>query len=378
MACPERTANPDLAVGDGNKQRWNQPAHRRHGFHNAHRLFRQSIQMRAASVLQLRKTTDGAIASHPEVRRLEELPTLSALVVARHDAILHECYAPDFAPDQPHSIQSITKMHANLLLGELIAEGVIDPQRPVGAYLPDVASGYRRASVQMLLDMAVANDFTEDYEDPFCDAYAYEVSLGWRLPPAGRDEPSLRTYLASITGAESVVPRLEVAYKSANTDVLAWLVDEVTGGGLRERLRRIVEAAGYEGCFHLSTDREGFPALSGGGCLTARDVARFGLLFARSGDGLGVPSVGDAGFISRARTRAAPAFAPPRQGLRYSSHLFTDGRWIGHGGYGGQFLLVDMETGTVALFLGVLENEAGYDMAYSASLIDALAAIARL
>ena len=34
-----RIPNPDLAVDDSNKQRWNRPAHRRHGFHNAHHLF---------------------------------------------------------------------------------------------------------------------------------------------------------------------------------------------------------------------------------------------------------------------------------------------------------------------------------------------------
>ena len=34
--------NPDLAVGAGNKQRWNQPTHRRWGFHNAYRLFRRA------------------------------------------------------------------------------------------------------------------------------------------------------------------------------------------------------------------------------------------------------------------------------------------------------------------------------------------------
>ena len=42
----------------------------------------------------------------------------------------------------------------------------------------------------------------------------------------------------------------------------------------------------------------------------------------------------------------------------------TDGRFMGHAGYGGQFLLVDTETKTSISFLSVLENEDGYDDVY--------------
>ena len=46
----------------------------------------------------------------------------------------------------------------------------------------------------------------------------------------------------------------------------------------------------------------------------------------------------------------------------------TDGRVIGHAGYGGQFLMVDTMTGTSCAFLSVLENDAGYDDDYMAEL----------
>ncbi len=50
MTGPKVSPNPDLTVGPDNKQRWNQPPHRRHGFHNAHRLFRRSFMVRAGFV----------------------------------------------------------------------------------------------------------------------------------------------------------------------------------------------------------------------------------------------------------------------------------------------------------------------------------------
>lgn len=366
----KRVPNPDLVTGKDNKQRWNQPASRRHGFHNAHSLFRQALTMRSASVLELGTNTSKAIADSEEAGYLRGLAPLSALVVARGDNILFEAYAPDFSHSQPHSIQSITKMHINLVMGQLVAIGSVDVEKPVQYYLPQISSGYAGATLQMLLDMNVVNDFSEDYDDPDCDAFNYEVSLGWRLPGEAQPDQPLRSYLQTIRG--SATPSEVVDYKSANTDVLAWIADEVTGGGLTGMLRDITDAAGYENTFYLSTDRSGFPALSGGGCLTARDLARFGLLFARKGDEL----AGAGTFIEQSRSRAALAFAAPRDWMKYSNHLFTNGRWIGHGGYGGQFLLVDMETATSCAFLSVLENDSGYDQTYASRVIDALQALA--
>lgn len=366
----ERTPNPDLEVGAGNKQRWNQPAYRRHGFHNAHTLFRQLLAMRSAAVWTLQHRPDAKLAAHPRIADLTGLSTFSALAIARDNGLLFEAYAPDFGASQPHSIQSITKMHVNLVMGRLISQGQVDPGKVVSQYLPSIGSGYASATVQMLLDMGVSNAFSEDYGDPDCDAYLYEVSLGWRLPAAGQPDLPLRHYLATISG--DARPSREVDYKSANTDVLAWIAEEVTGGGLVGMLRAITDEAGYQGTFHISTDREGFPALSGGGCLSARDLARFGLLFVRESQ---APH-GAGGFIHHSLARAAPSFAKPRDWVRYSNHLFTNGRWIGHGGYGGQFLLVDMETGTSCAFLSVLENESGYDQDYMNQVIKALQEIA--
>ena len=48
--------------------------------------------------------------------------------------------------------------------------------------------------------------------------------------------------------------------------------------------------------------------VSGGACLTARDLARYGLLFARGGEGVDGLRVGDAAFIEE--TRRDPAALP--------------------------------------------------------------------
>jgi CubicO group peptidase (beta-lactamase class C family) len=63
----------------------------------------------------------------------------------------------------------------------------------------------------------------------------------------------------------------------------------------------------------------------------------------------------------------------PRGHLRYSNQTNTDGRWIGHGGYGGQYLVADPVTGTAAVFLSVLDTADGYLSSYYPPIIALLA-----
>ena len=56
----------------------------------------------------------------------------------------------------------------------------------------------------------------------------------------------------------------------------------------------------------------------------------------------------------------------------------SDGRWIGHGGWGGQFLLIDPDTRVVVVFFSVLENEDASDWDYQLETIAMAEAITRL
>lgn len=369
--------NPDLAVGADNKQRWNQPAHRRHGFHNAHLLFRRAMMVRAREVLVLDPAPRDLAGQFPELAALVADPAFSAFCCLQGDRIVMEAAAPDFSTTRPHSIQSISKMHIHLIAGLLLAQGHLSLDARVADILPDIGTGYAEATVQSLLDMAVSNDFTEDYADPDADCYSEEIALGWRLPEAGQDEMTLEAFAASITGFRRDTAREVIDYKSANTDVLTLIAARVSPVPLAALIERIVDAAGYEGAFHISCSKDGHPAFSGGGCLSARDLARFGQLFVRRGvDPSGTP-VADAAFLDASLSRRAPGLSPPRDWLRYSNHLMTDGRVVGHAGYGGQFMIADMQSGISCAFLSVLENEAGYDDAYMGRVATVLRAICR-
>ncbi len=356
--------NPGLVVGEDRRTRWNTAEHRRWGFHNLHHNTRYGLSLRSPDVLPLRRDIDRRIAELDAVRRMTTTTIFSGLAVVRGDTLLYERYAPDFGPDRPHSIQSITKTTVNLIYGRLVEQDRVDLDATVGDHLPEIGSGYAGASLRDVLDMNVANDYSEDYEDPASAVFDHEVAMGWRLPGPGEAEIANRGFVRNIESDDIANDGPEILYKSANTDVLAWIAEQVSNRSLRDHLIDIVEAAGLEHTFHISTDREGMPILDGGASMTARDLARYGQIFVRGGIGVHGEAVGSRAFIDEARTARAKHFPAPREWLRYCRHLQSNGRWVGHGGYGGQFMLADPESGVSVAFFSVLEDESGYDQQY--------------
>jgi CubicO group peptidase (beta-lactamase class C family) len=370
--------NPDLIVGEGDRPGWNQPDRRRRAFHNMHAVFRYSLSIRAPEVLRLSRVVDRRIGDLPSVRRLTGTTYFSGMVVVRGPDVLFESYARDFGPGQPHSIQSITKTTMNLVVGRLVERGMVDLEKTVGHYVPDIGSGYASATVQEVLDMNVINDYSEDYRDPLASVFLHEASMGWRLPRAGEPELTNRDYVRAIKSGDLVNRTGLVQYKSANTDAIGEVAERISGRTLRDMLIEIVEAAGLEGTFHIGTDRAGTPIINGGACVTARDLARYALLFVRGGRGVGGQQVGSRAFIDMTRTRKGVQYTPPRDWQRYSNHTVTDGQCVGHGGYGGQYMLANPDTGVVVVFFSVLENADAHDPAYSAEVIRMAEEITRL
>eukprot|EP01051_Picozoa_sp_SAG22_P002299 SAG22_NODE_101_length_20519_cov_15.588002_15_plen_106_part_00 len=59
------------------------------------------------------------------------------------------------------------------------------------------------------------------------------------------------------------------------------MAEVASGLPLTKLVQANIDAAGLEAAFTCSCDCDMFPVLSGGGFMTARDLARYGLLFAR-------------------------------------------------------------------------------------------------
>lgn len=147
------------------------------------------------------------------------------------------------------------------------------------------------------------------------------------------------------------------------------MAESVSKRSLREWMINIVEAIGIEGNWHMHTDRDGFPVVDGGVNLCARDLARFGQLFCRFGMGADGNQIGSKKYIEDTRKNPGPKNLPPKDFYNYSNQTMTNGIWLGHGGYGGQFMLANPDTGISVSFFSVLQNKDALDLDYSVDMV---------
>ena len=364
--------NPDLGVNPQRLAAWNTAARRRQSFRGLQEIHRRGMSFRAPATLALVTAENPALATIPALTRLLGEASFCALVILQGDRLVLQRQAADFATDRLHSMQSITKTFAHLAVARLVETGLVDPARPVGFYVPEAGDAYVRASVQQLLDMDVASNFEEDYAAPYapCPArgepvgYArQEIAMGWRLPPLGEPEFGVRGFAAGLVTAPRSDDRT-TRYASPNTDMLGWIIERASGRSLALHVDDIVAEAGLEAVFHVSADCEGVPVLSGGGMMTARDLARYGLMIARRGGA----------FLRDAMSGAGTHYGGSPT-LRYRNHLMSNGTWVGHPGYAGQFLMVDPAKQASVAFFSVLETEYGEREGYFAEVISGLEAV---
>jgi len=371
--------NPDLSVDARRLAHWNAPERRRQSFRDLHNIHRRGLSFRAPLVLSLREAKRPELANLPGLARLMHQPSFCALVIVQDDRIVLECHATDFGTSQLHSMQSITKTLVHLAMGRLVEDGVVDVSRAIGDYLPEAGDAYAGASVQQVLDMDLASNFEEDYAAAYEPrpprgapvGYArQEIAMGWRLPPDGETEFGVRSFAAELV-AQSRPPGRATLYASPNTDMLGWIIEKASGRPLATHVGDIVAAAGLEGTFHISADCDGVPVLSGGGVMSARDLARYGLLLARGGIGVDGSRQGSARFLADTMSGAGTLYGGSPSS-RYRNHLMSNGTWVGHPGYGGQFLMADPQKQAAAAFFSVLETEYGDREGYFADVIAAL------
>jgi len=272
---------------------------------------------------------------------------------------------------------SITKMFANLFVGELLKNKKINLNKNVSYYLPKIGSGYANAKVQDILNMNVVNAYTEDYTKAYSSSFMHEPVGGWRLPKSGQIKLSQEQYLNTIKNIKNrgLKNNSDYAlYKSANTDVIGLIIEKISGIPLRDWVLSAVEAAGFEDGLYIASDRYGMPWLSGGGCLITRDFLRMGLLFARKGKGVGKRQIGSAKFLNQTIKNICPKYMELSKNkyLYYSNSTMTSGNVIGHSGYGGQYLAINLKTGNVAAFFSVLETKSATKESYKKDMINML------
>lgn len=214
---------------------------------------------------------------------LEDTYTDGILVLHRGRRI-YERYFGALQPHIPHSCFSITKSYAATLAASLVHEGVLDEQQRIPHWLPEMrGTAYEDATLRQLMDMQIGVAYSELYSDPKAHIWDYSRAGGLRPRPAG------------YTGADSFYEYLRTlrpegqhgeafAYKTVNTELMAWVMKRVTGVPFAQMLSdRLWAPLGCEEDGYLSVDPIGVPMGGGGLCASLRDLARFGELMRREG-----------------------------------------------------------------------------------------------
>ncbi|MGY3033978.1 CubicO group peptidase (beta-lactamase class C family) [Bradyrhizobium sp. USDA 4354] len=205
------------------------------------------------------------------------------IVVLHRGRIVYERYFGALEPHLPHACFSVTKSYAGTLTAAFVEEGVLDDKKAIPYYLPELrGTAWEDATLRQVMDMQVGLAHTEDYIDVNSGVHAYARATSWR--PAGYDGPqTLCDYLRTVRkeGAHGEV----FAYKTINTEVMAWVMARVTGSSFAQLLEeRLWAPLGCEEDAYIRVDSVGMPTAGGGLYASLRDLARFGELMRREGD----------------------------------------------------------------------------------------------
>jgi len=298
---------------------------------------------------------EGSDGSAMNVAQLIDDGYTDGFIVLKDGRIATEQYFNNLRPDQPHLLMSVTKSFAGSLAGVLVERGALDPDAPVVDIIPEIAgSAYGDATLRHVLDMAVGIEFDEDYENPKSEVGALSVAMGW-LPRVDRETPDgLRHFLGRLQpeGQHGAM----FHYVSANSELLGWVLERVSGLSFAELLsREIWQPLGAEFDAYITLDRLGAPGACGGLCVTLRDLARFGQLHLEGGavDGRQiVPRSWIEDTVSRgdndAWTRGEPIEQWPKGSYRNQWWVSGDDHGVYCGfGIHGQVVYVDPAAGAV-------------------------------
>ena len=199
------------------------------------------------------------------------------VVVLHKGKVVYENYFGALDSDGQHIAMSVTKSFVGTLAAMMVHEGKLDENAQVTKYLPELKdTAYGDATVRQVMDMTIGVRYSENYADPKAEIWAYAAAVG--MAPIGADYKGPRTGYDFLVGLQKEGEHDQAfAYKTVNTEVLAWILRRVSGKNLATLLsEKIWQKIGAEQDAYIAVDSIG--AEMGGGGLNAnlRDFARIG------------------------------------------------------------------------------------------------------
>lgn len=176
---------------------------------------------------------------------------------------MYERYFGALEPHLPHACVSVTKSYAGSLTAAFVHEGVLDDTKMVTQYVPELrGTAWDNATLRQVMDMETGSRYSEDYGWTHFSIWAYARACGLQPRLADYNGPeALCDYLRTVhkDGAHGEV----FAYKTVNTDVMAWVMTRVTGRSFAQLLHDCLWAP-------LGCEKDGYVIVDSASMPTAR------------------------------------------------------------------------------------------------------------
>lgn len=345
---------------------WREPARIRQSFASMDALFPTAAIAHATVPSALSTEVRGDLASvvvsdsHGTVADVLASTETDAWLVLRGGRVVAESYTSPMSSTTRHLLMSVSKSLVGVLVGALCERGLLDPARPVTAYVPELAdSGYAGATLRDVLDMRTGVHFSEDYLDPDAEVCLLDEAVGW-TPPRPNSPATLKQFLQRLSADRPHGGYFQ--YRSCETDVLGWVIESATGQPFAEVAADLLwSRLGTEVDAMITVDTEGTGMFDGGICATLRDLARFGQMLLNRGESLTGERIVSpdwvddlfAGNADLVEAFAAGPYADLLPGGHYRSQFWVPagGEVILCVGIHGQLVYVDRSAGMVGVKL---------------------------
>jgi len=176
--------------------------------------------------------------------------------------------------NRQHILFSVSKSLTSLAAGLLIENDLIDENKEITFYIPDIRnSAYDNATVRNLLDMTVASNFKEEYLDKSGLFNLYREATGFN-PKSTRKKLGLKGFLKLMPKSDKFHGK-KYQYCSPNTDLLGWIIEKVTN----KKFSDFFSSEIFQKCSpiynaFITLDDEGSPRTAGGICMHIEDLGK--------------------------------------------------------------------------------------------------------
>ena len=270
-------------------------------------------------------------------RKALDLTYTDGILVWHKGKVVYERYFGALAPERPHIAFSVTKSYVGTLAAMFVAEGKLDPSAPIIRYIPELKdSGYGDATIRQLMDMTVGVKFSEKYVDVGAEIILYTNTTS---PMAGcSDNKGSRHIYEYLSTLQKESPHGEVfSYKTANTEILAWVLKRASGKSLADLLSETIwSKIGAEQDAYFAVDMVGTEHAGAGLNVALRDQARFGVMMLQNGYYNGKQVIPAAVVEDIIRNGSKEQFAKGSYGASLPGWAYRNMWWITnneHGAY---------------------------------------------